>query len=323
VRWYNDIQSEAYAAVREALPTNSTSWAVLTSPELVEEARRVFGPNVLILAFDQVPGIEFQAVVLYKGVARKVLATKDSELIEAALKASYIPPSVRSKTLQNHTPFIQWSGAYFTAITRARDLVVVIEPVASKTSKKSVKKSLQGLCAPEYCDYSRALPVSLTASTTEEWAEFIGALVQSGEMGLAQDLYARQLQQVLNQSFEIWCARRSLRADRTVGVYQESSEIDIHPTTFFSQPAPVLLTIGSVSGTHVKKETSSPSHCLSHDELRKYMKYLIDNNTQELRKANRLQHTGPLYDMLFTKVLQEKFLVAEKQKDAQYSLFEW
>ncbi len=302
VRWHTNTEDSQYSLVRQALPENSTRWAVITSPRFIEEARILWGNKVLILTFDQAPGIEFQAVVIYKGLDRALIAAQNPHHMDRALREDYIPLFNRSETLRDHTDIIRWSGSYFTAITRARDLVVAIEPNPSKKSSKALKIAIKALCSPSYSDYSRLVPISLTASTKEEWTLFIRNVLQAGEWLLARDLFYHQISASQEQSFEDWCQDQSLEiGQEEIGLAQKFSGLcEKNPSSLEDlsgkSSGSAIFTAKNLASSHTKEAVFSGSF-LSPDELRKYMRILCEpQKISQLRKAKRLNHKDPLYD---------------------------
>ncbi len=328
VRWVPDWAGESCSEIRDALPEHSTEWAVLTSPEHLEEARRVLGSNTLIFTFDQVPGMEFQAVVLYKGWDRELIAHQNFDDIARALQEDYHLPRNRSVSLRDHAKLIQWSGAYFTAITRARDLVVIIESQPSKKSSKPLKTTFHALIDPLYQNSSRPLSISLAASTQAEWTIFIGNMLQAGEAYLARDLFIREIVASQEQSFEDWCLAQGWAVTENELhhrelVFQNEPVMSFETCTRTTLESDFQRTTPKDSVLAQKKDPASSGNGLLPQELTKYLHMLCDpQRMAEFRRAEKLNHKKSLYDLLFKKAFTNRTEGALGLQEEPFSFLE-
>ena len=118
-------ESVAWYENTDEIPKNygqSANYAVIARAEDVAEAQKICGTS-LVFTIDQIKGLEFDYVLIYKGLNPQLLAQASQSLARNTDKKTG-----RSKEGVFASKAVTEFNAFFTAITRARKKVMIYQP---------------------------------------------------------------------------------------------------------------------------------------------------------------------------------------------------
>ncbi|MGQ3892539.1 hypothetical protein [Legionella sp. CNM-4043-24] len=187
--WFDreEMSSETFGALR-AFGANNPEFAVLTCEDYVEEARSVFGDDVLIFTIEAIKGMEFK-----NGVHYRLLDTLPCERISRLHETEHDTGAGSS----NHRPknrIGNWRNAttyhrLFTAYTRFSERLVVIENSTGNYNTVTLSNALRStLPSSEPLTLSDA-PVD---ASPRAWAKRVRQFIRRGNHDTALRLFVEK-----------------------------------------------------------------------------------------------------------------------------------
>lgn len=163
LHWYSELPDEVLDCIREA--ANSAQFAIITLPQYVEEARRLFATELIFTA-DTIKGLEFEGVLIYKlcntekfGQINRLLSDRlqksasSSSASSAASSSSVHLPKNGKSAPQYAQPF----NHLFTATSRFSFCGIVVQPDHFLLEKSLPKKKTIDVDLSDLTVYLRAV----------------------------------------------------------------------------------------------------------------------------------------------------------------------
>ncbi|RUR17282.1 hypothetical protein ELY21_11215 [Legionella sp. km535] len=186
VHWFDRVSEAVQTALQEA--THSSDLIIITLPEFIEEAR-IFFKTDLIYTVDQVKGLQFPVVVLFRMAEDKAL--EEANKILSKPESSYVASSSTTNRPADgvgNPKFGPPLNRFFTAATRAQQQIIVIQPHQHKfgyviNAMKSAEQS-----ADEF-----KIELNKQSYSEEKWLDLIRKLISKNEIALARKIYIQYL----------------------------------------------------------------------------------------------------------------------------------
>lgn len=168
VRWIIPNDTDLSQLQQQA---TSTQFVVITLPEYVSEARKLFGlhfktgeaPN--IFTTDQIKGLEYEKVVIYKMLDHEIFA-EASKILDAEGYNEKTLENRRKNTQQGEERFGPWFNKLFTSFTRAKTSLIIYQTNPHKLErltqlltdslpKENVKENTDSLAPSTVTDWEK------------------------------------------------------------------------------------------------------------------------------------------------------------------------
>lgn len=185
----DSLAADALDAIR-AFGANNPEFAVVTAPEYLDEARRVFGEAVFITTIEAIKGMQFKTGLHYRLLdtprCEQICRAREAYQGEAASSSSHRPQN-RLGNWQNATTYHR----LFTAYTRFSERLIVMEASDRKYKETALLSSALRDTLPK-----RVLPLSLTSETVDTspqaWANRVRQFIRMGSIDTARRLFTEK-----------------------------------------------------------------------------------------------------------------------------------
>ena len=166
----------------------TTDFAVITLPEFVEEARTIFGTN-LVFTPEEIKGLEYKTVVLYKLLESPVFKEAGKQMMvldkQGASHEVHHRPGPDAK--EENAKFRTYFNQLFVAITRTKVKLVIFERFSRCSD--SLLKQLRAIK-----NNATLLTVNASQSSTDaDWEAEASKLMEIGLVRQARDIFLLRL----------------------------------------------------------------------------------------------------------------------------------
>ncbi len=188
---------------------HASDFAVVTLAECVQEAKILFN-TPLVFSVDDIKGLQFPKVVAYKLLSAKDFVLACSTLSDVAASKA---PEHRAKEGKGDRTAGPCCNKVYTALTRAMNLMVIVEEDAYATRKIISRfKGAAGEIAGEAVDICRS------QEGTIAWLDEAIKLRALGHQGVADDIYQKRLNSAEKETYRMtdWQSDSRLAAPLSV-----------------------------------------------------------------------------------------------------------
>ncbi|MBL7479847.1 UvrD-helicase domain-containing protein [Legionella bononiensis] len=186
VHWFDKVPEAVHSALQEA--TQSSDLIIITLPEFIEEAKKFFKTD-LVYTVDQVKGLQFPVVVLYRMAEDKAL--EDANKLLGNPEHSYLGSSSttnRPAEGVGNPKFGPPLNRFFTAATRAQQQIIVIQPPQHKFSHV-----INAMRSVEQSNEEFKIELNKQSYSEEKWLDLVKKLIRKNEIPLAKKIYIQHL----------------------------------------------------------------------------------------------------------------------------------
>lgn len=258
----------------------STQFAVITLPELVDEAKKKFG-TPLVFTPEQIKGLEYEKVVVYQLLNDDIYAEANKTLLTKEIKEE--TPKNRPKNNDDER-FGPHFNKLFTSFTRAKNTLVIFQEYIEPRAKQSAPKKISiNHRISAICDFlKKALPKKIEDTSKQAPTSSVSTK---------------------NISIEDWRIERDKQAQH--GNKQQVKMIDeklqqITAEVLKSKPLPSQVT--NIKATAIEDSSSQPANVLKEEKLEVkkpeklenkfviYIENLLKTGISEVNLSNLLKH---------------------------------
>ncbi|RUR17280.1 hypothetical protein ELY21_11205 [Legionella sp. km535] len=230
VHWFEQVPEDAHRALQDA--TQSSDLVIITLPEWIEEAKAFFNTDV-VYTVDQVKGLQFPVVVLYR-------MAEDEALIEANKLLAHPERSYVASSSTAHRPaagvgnpkFGPPLNRFFTAVTRAQQQIIVIQP-----SQHQYSYIIDAIRSTERFGDDFKIELTKQSYSEDNWLQLVQKLIHKKELSLAQTIYVKHLKKTtaeFKEFLQITTAPPSVVATSSVTISPVSTVIAPQQATYSS-----------------------------------------------------------------------------------------
>ena len=186
VHWFDKVPAAVHSALQEA--TQSSDLIIITLPEFIDEAKKFFKTD-LVYTVDQVKGLQFPVVVLYRMAEDKAL--EEANKLLGNPEYSYVGSSStanRPAEGVGNPKFGPPLNRYFTAATRAQQQIIVIQPPQHKFNHV-----INAMRSAEQSNEDFKIELNKQSYSEEKWLDLVKKLIRKNELPLARKIYIQHL----------------------------------------------------------------------------------------------------------------------------------
>ncbi|KTD48129.1 hypothetical protein [Legionella quateirensis] len=186
VHWFDKVPAAVHSALQEA--TQSSDLIIITLPEFIDEAKKFFKTD-LVYTVDQVKGLQFPVVVLYRMAEDKAL--EEANKLLGTPELSYVGSSStanRPAEGVGNPKFGPPLNRFFTAATRAQQQIIVIQPPQHKFSHV-----INAMKSAEQSNEDFKIELNKQSYSEEKWMDLVKKLIRKNEIPLAKKIYIQHL----------------------------------------------------------------------------------------------------------------------------------
>lgn len=196
VHWFDKVPEKVRIDLQQA--TQSSDLAIITLPEFVEEAKKFFKTD-LVYTVDQIKGLQFPVVVLYRMAEDKAL--EDANKLLQRPEYSYIGSSSstnRPAEGVGNPKFGPPINRFFTAATRAQQQIIVIQPQQHKFNQV-----INAIKSIEQSNEEFKIELNKQSYTEEKWLDFVKKLIRKNDIPLAKKIFIQHLKKTPDEFKEL------------------------------------------------------------------------------------------------------------------------
>ncbi len=205
--------------------TRGAHCAVVTSPEWIEEARRIFG-TTLVFTPEGIKGLEYDMVVVYRPFSTAIFKEAYAESVMA--KAT-TPTQYRRKGDEGDETFAPDFNQLFTSFTRAKRTLVICERYKKPSREVAYfLKPLQDIMG----NTARSDAEHVQVTTLSDWEDEIMRQIDVGRERLAIDMYRAQFNpNITTEEFKAFVAQKRKRIVPVAGLVEASVQVVVPAST--------------------------------------------------------------------------------------------
>ncbi|MGD9591546.1 MAG: leucine-rich repeat domain-containing protein [Candidatus Berkiella sp.] len=181
--------SEENTAVQIRAMANDANACIVTHKEFVHEAKMNFN-FTQVFTPDEIKGLEYQTVILYKILEEKKLFEVNKSLA----------PNAKTQSEQKYSAIL---SACFVATTRATQRLCIVQNASEPRSKNLIQRLTEALPTDYLSQNTAQAPVH---SSTSAWADKYCTLLKEGHLTLAKQILDKHFEGQGLQSPEILAA---------------------------------------------------------------------------------------------------------------------
>ncbi|CAM2881383.1 hypothetical protein [Legionella worsleiensis] len=253
VYWFEHVPEDAHCALQKA--PQSSDLIIITLPQWINEAKAFFNTD-LVYTVDQVKGLQFPVVVLYRMAEDEAL--REANKLLAQPERSYVASSStahRPAAGVGNPKFGPPLNRFFTAVTRAQQQIIVIQPFQHQYSH-----IIDAIKSSEGCSDDFKIELTKQSYSEDNWLQLVQKLIHKKELALAQTIYVHHLKKTAPEFKEFV---RAITTPPSVVVTPSVTMVSAHQqaasSSSSSSDAASVSTTGMFSAKKSFEKTSQPT----------------------------------------------------------------